>query len=346
MKRIYWVVILSVAVLNVWCAEPFHLDELVVVGHADMPSDDVYTVVERIGQEEIARMPVANVSDVLALLPQLDLRSRGTSDAQTDLSMRGGTFDQVVVMLNGVPLQDVQTGHYTMNIPLSPSLIERIEVLQGPGADMPGALCGAVNIVTRQAEQDHYALRMSAGTDGEVHPSAAGTWRRNDAQFLSSVEYARSEGYYTPSPIQATKQNTDYQLANLFFQTRWRGLDIQTGAQYKDAGLGTGYGFASTDQFDATRTLFFSSRYEHSAGERWHLNALVSYRGQYDRYEWHRGTPTNRHWTHNSQASFDARYHWRGATNTSAPRTWVSTTTGKPPCAPGSWSKPVRSTVR
>ena len=139
----------------------------------------------------------------------------------------------------------------------------------------------------------------------------AGSWAKDDVHINTSVEYGRSEGYYAPSANEKERlalSNTDYQLANLYFQTRWKGLDVQAGAQYKDAGLGTGYGYASTDQLDATRTLFASARYIWSNAQGWSIDAQASYRGQHDRYEWHRGTVTNRHWTHNAQASLQAQY--------------------------------------
>ena len=268
----------------------------------------------RLTHDELMRLPISNVADVLACLPNIDVRSRGTSSAQTDVSMRGGTFDQVVVLLNGVPLQDAQTGHYTMNLPVSMAMIERIEILQGTEADMTGALTGAINIVTRRyAEHDNYTLQLNAGTNGEVNPVFAGSWRSGNTKVHCSAEYARSDGYYAPTndtKEQEALQNTDYQLANLYMRTNWREfIDAQVGAQYKDAGLGTGYGYASTDQFDATRTMFASVRANIPLYQ-WCIHTTVAYRGQYDRYEWHRGTVTNRHWTHNTQAALDAEYRW------------------------------------
>ena len=289
----------------------FSLQEIEVTGVQIKNHTDSVEVIARITSEEIAHLPISNVADVLAFLPSIDVRSRGASQTQTDISMCGGTFDQVVVLLNGVSLSDAQTGHYTMNLPISPALIERIEVMQG--VDVTGALSGAINIITRKTNHDAYSLQLSAGMNGYVHPTFVGSWRRGETYVNTGIEYARSDGYYAPTDEmkeQTALQNTDYQLANLYVQTRWRGLDAQIGAQYKDAALGTGYGYASTDQFDATRTMFASAQYEHLLHENWSLHSMLAYRGQYDRYEWHRGTPLNRHWTHNTQAAFDADYHW------------------------------------
>ena len=292
-------------------AEDFKLDEIEVTASRVQTPAEPFRVVAQIPQEQIAALPVSNIADILAYLPALDVRSRGASQAQSDVSLRGGTADQVLILLNGIPLMDAQTGHYAMNIPVPPALIERIEILRNAASSTGGALTGAINIITRHVPADSYQLQLSAGTNSDITPLFLGSWTSRGAQFNTAVEYARSDGYYAPTPNAKEKeaiQNTDYQLANVYFHTRWQGLDVQAGAQFRNAGLGTGYGYASTDQFDATRTAFASARYIHSFAERWSLTAQAAYRGQFDRYEWHRGTPANRHWTHNAHASLQAAY--------------------------------------
>ena len=259
-------------------AEDFKLDEIEVTASRVQTPVEPYRVVAQIPHEQIAALPVSNIADILAYLPNLDVRSRGVSQAQSDVSLRGGTADQVLILLNGIPLMDAQTGHYAMNIPVTPALIERIEILQNASSITSGALTGTINIITRDPQIDSYQLQLSAGTDGDVNPSFIGSWKRNDVRINTAVEYARSNGYYAPKPNAKESealQHTDYQLANIYFQTRWQGLDVQAGAQFKNAGLSTGYGYASTDQFDATRTAFLSARYSHSFTDAWYLR-LVS----------------------------------------------------------------------
>ena len=292
-------------------SDDFKIEEIEVTASRVQTPTEPYRVVAQIPQEQIAALPISNIADILSYLPNLDVRSRGVSQAQSDISLRGGTADQVLILLNGIPLMDAQTGHYAMNIPVTPALIERIEILQNASSTTSGALTGAINIITRDPQKDRYQLQLSAGTNSDITPSFIGSWKCNGARINSAVEYARSNGYYAPEPNSKeydALQNTDYQLANIYFQTRWQGLDVQAGAQFKNAGLGTGYGYASTDQFDATRTAFASARYIHPFTEAWSLTAQAAYRTQYDRYEWHRGTPTNRHWTHNAHAALQAQY--------------------------------------
>ena len=287
--------------------QQFRVQEVMVVAQNAEQQSDAYRLVATILHTEIAALPVTSVADILQYLPGLDLRRRGANDAQCDLSMRGGTFDQMQVLLNGIPVNDAQTGHYSLHLPVSPQLIERIEVMQS-----------AVNIITRTTPAAP-CLRLTAGTNGFCQPSVAGAWQAGEWQINTCADYARSDGYYAPSPSakeQEALANNGSRRANIYLQTRWRDLDVQIGAQYKDAGAGLFYG-SSTDQFDATRTAFASARYKHHWGT-WSLEGKASYRANYDHYQWHRGqTPgSNTHLTQTTMAGLQAAYLSRLGTTT------------------------------
>lgn len=290
----------------------FRLQEVQVVSQQTEIQSQAYRLVTQINRETIAALPVTTMAELLQTLPGLDIRTRGANGAQADVSMRGGTFDQVMVMLNGVCVSDAQTGHYAMNIPIPLSAIERIEVLEGASASLAGgnAFCGAINIVTRQISNQTYHVSMQMGMNRFAKGELTGGWQRNEWQVLASADYSHSNGYYAPDPTdkEATAlRNSDFNGANIYLNAAWRGLEMQVGAQYKDVGAGMFYGFGSQDQFDATRTAFGSARYSHSWG-RWSLDALAAYRANHDRYEWHRGTISNRHLTQNATAALRAHY--------------------------------------
>ena len=296
------------------------LQEVLVVSHKAEVNSEAYRLITQVSNARLEALPIQTVADILQYLPGVDVRTRGANGAQADISMRGGTFDQVLVMLNGVPLSDFHTGHYTLNIPVSSELIERVEVLQGTSANLHGAFSGAINIVTRQAltHSKDVRLKLTGGMNGLVNPEVAASIRKDEALFNLSAEYSRADGYYAPDPAEkeATAcRNSDFKLANLYFQTRWRGLDVQAGAQWKDAGLGMGYGFGSQDQFDATRTAFASAGYTHRWGA-WRLDAQAAYRANYDRYEWHRGQRLygNFHFAQTATAALSAHYASRVGT--------------------------------
>lgn len=290
------------------------LQEVQVLSHQTEIHSQAYRLVTEISRAELASMPVTTIADVLQTLPGLDVRTRGVNGSQADVSMRGGTFDQVMIMLNGVNICDAQTGHYALNLPVPLSAIQRIEVLQGAVASLAGgnAFSGAINIVTINPDTTSYNVSMQAGMNMYADVEATCGWLKNDWRVTASAEYGHSNGYYAPTPSekeQTALDNSDFNKANIFCSAAYKGLEMQIGLQYKDAGAGSFYGFGSQDQFDATRTAFGSARYEHKWGN-WALDVQAAYRANYDRYEWHRGQRQygNFHFAQNASAKVQAHY--------------------------------------
>ena len=93
-----------------------------------------------ISKAEIASFPVTTLDELLEFALNTDVRQRGTPGAQSDISVRGGSYEQMAIMLNGVRINDPQTGHHNFNIPLDLGCIQRIEILQGPGTRLYGSL--------------------------------------------------------------------------------------------------------------------------------------------------------------------------------------------------------------
>src|SRR5690606_984295 len=100
-----------------------------------------------IGQEQIRAFSGKSVSELLSYAAGVDVRQRGPEGVQADISIDGGIFDQTLVLINGVKISDPQTGHHIMNLPLSLSAIDHIEILRGAAARVYGinALAGAIN---------------------------------------------------------------------------------------------------------------------------------------------------------------------------------------------------------
>jgi len=294
-------------------ARQLRLDEVEVVAERTSTPATSYLYECAITRKEIAALPVQNVADILKYIPGVDVRARGASGAQADISVRGGTFDQVVILLNGVNLTDAQTGHYSLNMPLSVDLIDRIEISK----------TGVINIITARAyEANRWSAkgRLTTGMNTLVNPALTYSWHKDAFYLNTSAEYCRSDGYYAPTPSpkeQVALNNSDLRLVNIYLQTDYKGLELQAAAQYKDAGAGMFYGFGSQDQFDATRTAFGSARYKHAWGA-WGLEANASYRANYDRYEWHRGQRLygNFHFAQNATAMVKGTYTSRFGTTT------------------------------
>ncbi|OYW72030.1 MAG: hypothetical protein B7Z24_01520, partial [Pseudomonadales bacterium 32-42-5] len=96
--------------------------------------------------DEIAKSAATNVADMLQNVAGVDIRRRGIEGMQSDLYIRGGNFDQTLLLIDGVKMDDAQTGHHTMNGILSMENIERIEIIKGPAARIYGqnAFTGAI----------------------------------------------------------------------------------------------------------------------------------------------------------------------------------------------------------
>src|SRR5690606_25804552 len=131
------------------------------------------------------------VADVIGRALGADLLAR--SPAQADLSIRGGSFEQILVLVDGVPVNDRQTGHFHLDVAVPLDAVERIEVLRGPASAIYGssAIGGVVNIVTRRGTSDLHA-RAQTGSFGAYAAGAGvgaarGAWSaRVDADLDAS----------------------------------------------------------------------------------------------------------------------------------------------------------------
>jgi vitamin B12 transporter len=119
--------------------------------------------------DDAAALPVPAVADLLGREPAVVTGSRQAWGVQTDLSVRGSTFEQVQILLDGVDLGDPQTGHHLMNLPLSLQDVARVEVLPGHGSVLygSGAFGGTVNVVPRRpARRTGGEVGLLGGGDG------------------------------------------------------------------------------------------------------------------------------------------------------------------------------------
>jgi iron complex outermembrane receptor protein len=143
-------------------------DEVVVTGTADpIPleeADRSVTVLPLEGQRLLAGALV----DFLRLDPALDVRARAPGGLQTDISVRGGSFGQTLVLVDGQRVNDAQTGHHSMDLVLPLEAVERVEVLRGSGSTFYGsdATGGVVNVITREPEAFEARVAAGAGNFG------------------------------------------------------------------------------------------------------------------------------------------------------------------------------------
>ncbi len=123
----------------------------------NLPSKSVMIIDGR----EIAALRVNCLAELLDALPGLQARRRGPADSSFDLAMTGANFEQVLLLVDGVPFSNPQTGHHNTSLPFSPADIERIEIIRGGGASMygSGAFAGVVHFILKNSVSDSFTLQ-------------------------------------------------------------------------------------------------------------------------------------------------------------------------------------------
>lgn len=237
------------------------LDEVMVTAsRVETPVNQVAKLVTIITKEQIEQAPVQSIQDLLVYAANIDVIQRGGHGVQADISIRGGTFDQNAVLLNGINISNAQTGHYSFDIPVNLSDIERIEIIHGPSALIYGAsaFSGGINIITKKnADYKAYAS-VEAGMHKLRGIEARGSAQTGIATNSLSVGYSSSSGYIA---------NSDYDLYNVLWQTRFRlkgtnKMDLQLGYNDKKYGANTFYSAKFPNQYERTSTYMGSLKGE------------------------------------------------------------------------------------
>jgi vitamin B12 transporter len=190
-------------------------EETIVVTGSVAPSEigEVGRALFVIRREEIERLPVQGVADLLRLVPHLDQRGRGEHGAQTDFSLRGATFGQTLVMIDGVRMNDAQTGHHNGDIPVPLQDVDRVEVLYGPAAAQHGAdaFGGAIHIITRR-QRPRGSLHLTGGSFGFVDGSASARLGSGSRRAGITLGGTRSDGFTSDRDLQALEARGDLSL--------------------------------------------------------------------------------------------------------------------------------------
>ena len=262
-----------------------HLDEVVVTGaRAPLTALQSARIVSVITRDDIERASAESVNDLLKMATGVDVRQRCGFGVQTDISINGGTFDQITILLNGVNVSSPQTGHNAADFPVSLDDIERIEVLEGASARVFGssAFNGAVNIVTRRDR--HSSVRASAqgGSYGSAGGGAGITLATSNVTNHVSAGLARSDGGTENSGF--IKRRAFYQgdLASRYATVQW-----QAGVTSQDFGASTFYSASYNNQFEATRRYLLSARADVRplGNDIFIITPSLNWRRDYDHYQ-------------------------------------------------------------
>ncbi|HEX3703177.1 MAG TPA: TonB-dependent receptor [Vicinamibacterales bacterium] len=222
-------------------------DQVTVTGHAeDVSFQSLARTVVVMTREEIQRLPAESIADLLAYAASVDVQSRGPFGVQSDFALRGATFGQTLVLLNGVRLNDSQTGHHNGDIPVPLNEIERIEIVMGPGSSLYGAdaFGGTINVITRRSGTDR-ELTLTGGAFGLVSGDASLATTAGGVREAVAVSANRANGF---------EPDRDFRTLDLSSQTTFgNGVQLWVSHLRKDFGAAGYYGPAlSTERTNQT----------------------------------------------------------------------------------------------
>ncbi|MCA6062317.1 TonB-dependent receptor plug domain-containing protein [Thalassolituus marinus] len=202
--------------------------------------------VEVLDRSDIELLPVSNIADALEWVSGLDVRQRGSGGTQVDLSIRGAGYEQTLILVDGVRMNDPQTGHHNFDLPLVLEDIERIEVVRGPGAGQygPNGNAGVINLVTRKQVDGRVAgIKLEAGSkDYDRAMISLGKTEGNWSQF-AAFSQQKSDSYIRGADLDYTTQQGNYRLVHQ--------NDSHTtvlGLGYMDKGFGAQGFYAGADK--------------------------------------------------------------------------------------------------
>ena len=186
------------------------LDSIVINStRISLPFKENSRTINIITAKDIKNSAATNVADLLQQVTGVDVRRRGTGGGQSDLYIRGGGFDQTLLLIDGIKMDDAQTGHHTMNAALPIEVIERIEIIKGPAARIFGqnAFTGAINIVTKKRLNNKVSINVEAGSFGQLNGSVTLGKETKNSSIIAHVGALTSDGY---------RNNSDYNNQNYF----------------------------------------------------------------------------------------------------------------------------------
>lgn len=189
--------------------------------------------------EKFTSLPVNSVDELLRFLPGVEVQQRGPQGSQSNIILRGGTFQQVLVIIDGVKLNDPITGHFNSYIPIHPSEIERVEILKGAASAIYGseAVGGVINIITKTfsakiKDDTKFHASLTAGENKLLNGASYFKYARKQSSFSAAVKTNNADG----EQLRGTKGFFHLTTANIAFSqelhSNWR-MTVRAAADFR-----------------------------------------------------------------------------------------------------------------
>ncbi len=266
---------------------------------------------------DLAALPVASFDELLRAVGGVEVQSRGGFGVQSDLTMRGSTFNGVLLLLDGARLNDPMTGHFLADLPVPLSEIARIEVLRGPAASLygPDALGGVIQIFTHAGLQQGPPARQGtsaeARLDGGRHAlyqADVAVRRATDRRLVSlAASAAGTDGQPIEGPDGRLVRRSDGEAIRTDFRRAAATLAathafdaatlfVRAGLDDRDFGAYQFYtGFASDTAREATTTAWMQARLQGRAAATTDYVVELALKQHHDAYRYNPASRPSEH---------------------------------------------------
>ncbi|MEJ2108778.1 MAG: TonB-dependent receptor [Acidobacteriota bacterium] len=275
---------------------------VVTANATPVPFENLSRTVLVYTRDDIDALPVRTVADVLKYASAVDIRARGPQGVQSDISVRGSSYSQVLVLVDGMRINDSQTGHHNSDFPVQLQDVDRIEILLGAGASIYGAdaLGATINIITRHPE-DRVSGSIAYGQNGLVDGSAATYFEKGAFRQSVSFSGSRSSGFQYDRDFRNVSLSSRLSLGN----------ETTVFASYVDKEFGANgfYGPAPSREWTNQTFVAVERKFESTSTNETILKGF--YRSHGDRFLYDIRTPDlyeNDHRTHAAGGQFKVRY--------------------------------------
>lgn len=324
MNRIFIIALLLPSLVLAQENESTEILEEVVIQNSriSIPFSEQNRNVSVITSEEIKKLPAKSLNEILSYVSGVDIRQRGPFGTQADISIDGGSFEQTLILINGIKISDHQTAHNSLNIPIPTEAIERIEILRGPAARIYGvnSLTGAVNIVTKKPLEDAFFAHAFAGSNfkkNEEESNEMFNGRGIQLGVALAGNKFQQQLFGSHESGSGYRYNTAYHNNKVFYQGN---LQVNDNNQYNllagftNSSFGANGFYASPgdkESKEIVQTTMISLQSNHKITDEITISPQIGYRYNYDDYQYFRhklDVARSQHYSNSLTAEINSNY--------------------------------------
>ena len=227
-----------------------------------------------------------DIEDYLRTDSSVDIQQRAGAGVMDDISVRGASFEQTLVLLNGLRMDDVETSHFNLDVPVPLEMLGNIDVLHGAGSTLYGsdAIGGVADFLTWKPDASSLKLRAGGGSYGGNEQAFLGSFVDRGWSAVVSGAREASSGFIP---------DRDYRTESLGGEVRAKSFlgdtDLLLAGDDRAFGADQFYGnypsWERTKGWFAGLTQTFDEHTEAAVGYRRHTDVFVLLRDDPAAYE-------------------------------------------------------------